>query len=147
MTISAPESGTTAAAFAVVSAAGTITSIRVIDAGIGYSTIPTITIAPPISTGENTGSYVFNEIVTGSISGTTARVKDWNSITNVLEVSIVSGSFVSGESIVGSDSGANRVLRTINTEDIKNPYAQNDIIEEEADQIIDFSETNPFGMP
>jgi hypothetical protein len=147
VTISSPGIGTTASAFAVVSTAGTITSIRVIDAGIGYTVAPTITIASPIVGSGNTGSYIFNEIVTGSISGTTARVKTWSAITNVLEVSVISGSFVSGETIVGTASSATRILRTIDTDDINDAYAQNEVIEEEADQIIDFSETNPFGMP
>ena len=147
VTISSPGIGTTASAFAVVSAAGTITSVRIVDAGIGYTVAPTITIASPIIGSGNTASYVFNEIVTGSVSGTTARVKTWSSITNVLEVSVISGSFVSGENIVGTASSATRLLKTIDTDDINDPYAQNDIIEDEADQIIDFSEKNPFGMP
>jgi hypothetical protein len=147
VTISSPGIGTTASAFAVVSAAGTITSIRVVDAGVGYTVAPTITIGSPIVGSGNTGTYTFNEIVTGSISGSTARVKTWNAITNVLEVSVISGAFVTGENIVGTASSASRALRFINVDDINDPYAQNDIIEEEADQIIDFSETNPFGMP
>jgi len=147
VTISSPGIGTTATAVAVVSAAGTVTSIRVVDAGVGYTVAPTITIASPIVGSGNTGSYIFNEIVTGSISGTTARVKTWSTITNVLEVSVISGSFVSGENIVGTASSATRTLRFIDTDDINDPYAQNDIMEDEADQIIDFSETNPFGMP
>jgi hypothetical protein len=147
VTISSPGIGTTASAFAVVSAAGTITSVRIVDAGVGYTVAPTITIASPIIGSGNTASYVFNEIVTGSVSGTTARVKTWSSITNVLEVSVISGSFVSGENIVGTASSATRLLKTIDTDDINDPYAQNDVIEDEADQIIDFSEKNPFGMP
>jgi hypothetical protein len=145
VTISSPGIGTTALAVASVSAAGTVNSIRIVDAGIGYTIAPTITIASP-SIG-STGTYTFNELVTGSISGTTAKVKTWNSITNVLEVSIISGSFAVGESILGSINGANRVLKTANSDSINDPYAQNEIIEEEADQIIDFSEKNPFGMP
>jgi subtilase family serine protease len=62
-------------------------------------------------------------------------------------VSVISGSFVTGETIVGAASGASRQLRIINTDDINDPYAQNEEIELEADQIIDFSEINPFGMP
>jgi hypothetical protein len=147
VTISSPGIGTTASAFAVVSAAGTITSIRVIDAGVGYTVAPTISIASPIVGSGNTGSYIFNEIVTGSVSGTTARVKKWSAVSNILEVSVISGSFVSGETIVGTASSATRILRTVDVDDINDPYAQNDVIEEEADQIIDFSEINPFGMP
>jgi hypothetical protein len=38
-------------------------------------------------------------------------------------------------------------LRIIETYNIVDKYAQNDIIETEADTIIDFSESNPFGNP
>jgi hypothetical protein len=93
------------------------------------------------------GTFVFNEIVTGSTSGTTARVRSWNVITNVLEVSTVSGSFTPGESIVGTASSASRKLRSIDAFAVEDGYSDNEIIETEADSIIDFSNTNPFGMP
>jgi hypothetical protein len=135
-----------AAATAIVSAAGTITQIRITNAGLGYTTSPIITIAnPPQIVG--VGTFVFNEIVTGSTSGTTARVRSWNVITNVLEVATVSGSFTPGESIVGTASSASRKLRSIDTFAVEDGYSDNENIETEADSIIDFSNTNPFGMP
>jgi hypothetical protein len=135
-----------AAATAIVSAAGTITQIRITNAGLGYTTSPIITIAnPPQIVG--VGTFVFNEIVTGSTSGTTARVRSWNVITNVLEVATVSGLFTPGESIVGTASSASRKLRSIDTFAVEDGYSDNENIETEADSIIDFSSTNPFGMP
>jgi hypothetical protein len=135
-----------AAATAIVSAAGTITQIRITNAGLGYTTSPIITIAnPPQIVG--VGTFVFNEIVTGSTSGTTARVRSWNVITNVLEVATVSGSFTPGESIVGTASSASRKLRSIDTSTSEDGYSDNNDIETEAEDIIDFSSTNPFGMP
>jgi hypothetical protein len=145
VSFSSPGIGTTATGVSLINSAGIVTAIRITDAGVGYTSAPTITIGSP-SVG-STGTYIFNEVVTGSISSTTARVKSWSAVTNVLEVSVISGSFVAGESIVGSTSSANRKLRVINTDDINDPYAQNEEIETEADQILDFSETNPFGMP
>ena len=134
-----------AAATAVVSSAGTITSILITNTGIGYTSAPVITIGnPPLS---SSGSFIFNEVVTGTTSGVTARVKYWNAITNVLQVSQVSGSFVLGENIVGSASSASHYLRSVNAYAVKDGYNSNEEIEDEADQIIDFSETNPFGMP
>jgi len=38
-------------------------------------------------------------------------------------------------------------LSVQNTDDLVTPFADNDNIEIAADSIIDFSETNPFGMP
>jgi hypothetical protein len=134
-----------AAATAVVSAAGTITEIRITNAGLGYTAAPTITIGAPAT--NSVGTFEFNETVTGSISGTTAKVRSWNSITNILNVSTVSGEFVVGENIVGSSSGASYPLRTVDVDTTNDGYSANDEIEIEADKIIDFSESNPFGMP
>ena len=145
VTISSPGIGTTATATAYINSSGSVTSIRINDTGVGYISIPTVTIGSPIATG--IGTFAFNEVVTGSISGTTAIVNSWNAATNELKVSKISGSFTSGENIVGSESGASRKLRIVGEYNTTDPYAQNDIIEEEADLILDFSEKNPFGMP
>ena len=134
-----------AAATAVVSSAGTITQIRIINAGLGYTQSPTITIGNPSLT--STGNFIFNEVVVGSASSTTARVRSWSSVTNILEVSNVTGEFEVGENIVGAASSATHELRLINVYPPDNGYSSNEEIENEADQIIDFSERNPFGVP
>jgi len=134
-----------AAATAVVSAAGTITQIRITNAGLGYSVAPTITIASPSVTG--IGTFIFNEVVTGSQSGVTARVRSWNSVTNILEVSNVNGQFTAGENIVGSASSASYKLRSTGVFVVKDGFVNNQEIESEANKIVDFSERNPFGMP
>ena len=36
-------------------------------------------------------------------------------------------------------------LQSFNEDDIYNEYTENDIFESEADDILDFSESNPFG--
>ena len=138
-------SSVSAAATAVVSSAGSITQIRIINAGLGYTQPPSITIGNPSLS--SLGSYTFNEIITGSTSGTTARVRSWSSVTNVLEVSKVSGEFIAGETLVGTASSASRTLRSIEVFVVKDGYSDNETIEEEADSIIDFSDVNPFGMP
>jgi len=137
-------SSVSAAATAVVSSAGSITQIRIINAGLGYTQPPSITIGNPSLS--SLGSYTFNEIITGSTSGTTARVRSWSSVTNVLEVSKVSGEFIAGETLVGTASSASRTLRSIEVFAVKDGYSDNETIEEEADSIIDFSDANPFGM-
>ena len=85
--------------------------------------------------------------MTGSSSGATARVRIWNSETNVLEVGTVSGEFVAGETLTGSTSGASYSLRVVSTEPRDDGFADNINIETEADSILDFSEQNPFGIP
>ena len=138
---------TTAAAVAypIVSAAGTISAIHLSNTGVGYSVAPTIVVGDPESSGS--GTFAFNEIVTGSSSGTTARVRVWNSETNTLEVGTVTGEFTVGENIVGSTSGASYALRVADTNPADDGFADNINIETEADAIIDFSERNPFGIP
>jgi hypothetical protein len=134
-----------AAATAVVSSAGTIAQIRFTNAGLGYTEPPTITISSPYSAG--IGTFQVNEVVTGSVSGTTARVRKWSSVTNVLEISNVSGSFVSGENVVGAISNASYEIRVVDIDVNNDGFADNDDIEVEASSIIDFSEQNPFGIP
>ena len=134
----------TAIGRAVVGSSGSITDILIVDAGIGYNFAPEIAIAPPpLLTG--IGTYTFNEIVTGSISGTTSRVKSWYKDSLVLEVGVIDGAFTPGEIIVGSASSAIYTLKNISKSEFVDKYEQNDEIENEADLIIDFSESNPFG--
>ena len=96
---------------------------------------------------DSTGNFVFNEIVTGQTSGTTARVKTWNSTTNTLEVGTVAGTFALGEYIVGKSSGASHKLRLLDTDPLDDGFADNKTIETVADTILDFTEGNPFGNP
>jgi hypothetical protein len=135
----------TAIGIASVNSSGNISAINVIDSGYGYILNPEITISNPSLVG--VGTYQFNEIITGSISGVTARVRSWNATTNKLEISNVTGSFIAGESIVGSASSASYALLSTNENNINDGYTDNENIEIEADDIIDFSEKNPFGMP
>ena len=134
-----------ASATATVSPEGVITSINITNAGLGYSTAPTIVIENPSDTG--VGTYIFNETISGSISGSTARVRSWDATTNELEISNITGTFLSGERIVGTASSASYSVRTINENAFKDGYSDNEQIEREADLLIDFSESNPFGMP
>lgn len=144
VTFSSPGIGTTAKATAYVSAGGTISEIRITNAGSGYTSAPTITIEPPPGVG--VGTFIYNEIVTGSTSGATARVKNWNSVTRELRLAINSGNFYSNEVIVGSESSATyRVARIDDDPAIDPIYQENLSIQSEADNIIDFNESNPFG--
>jgi len=134
-----------AAATAIVSAAGTITAIQIINAGLGYSIAPSILISPPSMS--SSGTFLFNETITGSLSATTAKVRTWSSITNILEVSNVSGEFIVGENIVGTASSASYQLRIVDLNANSDGFTDNSSIETEADLIVDFSESNPFGNP
>ena len=134
-----------AAATAVVSAAGTISEIHIRNAGVGYTVAPTISIASPGSTGS--GNYSFNETITGGTSGATARIRTWDATTNELEIYNITGTFRTGETITGSSSGASHLIRLIDLTNFDDGYGENDEFELQADAILDFSENNPFGTP
>ena len=96
--------------------------------GSGYVLTPEVTIGGGDNSNSGSGTFTFNEIVTGSTSGITARVKTWNSETNTLELSNVTGDFTLGERVVGSDSGP-YVVRVQYEDDIVDTFADNDNIE------------------
>ena len=141
-----PTSGVgTATGRVLVSVANSITQVLISDAGIGYTAgtgIATVS-PPPVITG--IGTYKFNEVVTGSVSNATARVKSWNVSTNVLKLGTTNGTFVSGDTIVGSESNAQYTVDFVESAEFADKYDKSDEIETEADAIIDFSENNPFG--
>ena len=153
VTIAGPTGvGSTARAESRIDSTGIVTSILITDPGSGYdiNSPPVVTIAGP-ETITGIGTYKFNEIIVGQRSKVRARVKSWDSDTGELKVSFVGTastqpSFYPGESIVGQESGATFSVRRYNEDDIYDKYSQNDEIEAAADLILDFSESNPFGI-
>jgi len=93
-----------------------------------------------------TGDFVAGEIVTGGNSNVTAEVKTWNSATRQLVVYNRSGIFSIPETITGNTSGAAWTSATYNTlNNMNSETDQNFTLETQADAIIDFTESNPFG--
>ena len=134
----------TASGRAEISSGNIVTGIRILNTGIGYASAPDVTISdPPLISG--IGTYQFNEIITGSKSGTTARVKEWDQDTKILKISYVDGTFTNGEMIVGAASSARYAVDFHTNDDTYDKYTDNDEIETEADLILDFTESNPFG--
>ncbi len=152
ITISGPGTGVTATAIARINSNTEIDSIRILNPGIGYTETPTVSIAGFSTIG--VGTYVYNETVTGETSGTTARIRDFRTttspfpgvppVTNV-RVALNTGKFSVGEIIVGSISSARYVVSEYDDDSYDNPYDVNEEIETEADDILDFTESNPFG--
>ena len=127
-----------------------VKSIYISNAGRGYTSQPQVTISDPESLTGIGGTYFFNEIVIGERSRTEGRVKSWDADTLVLKVSNVSigttqKGFFSGENIIGKDSGATYPAQGYAHDDTYDKYTENDEFEIQADNILDFSETNPFG--
>jgi hypothetical protein len=143
-----PGIGVTATAEATIGIGGTVTNIFITNAGSGYTTPPTITVTSP---GISTGNYFIGEVVVGSASSTEAIVKSWDYNTKELKVYRSSGRFKIGEFIVGTSiniglgaTGSYR-LAEINYFGEDDGYRQNQDFEDAALDIIDFSESNPFG--
>jgi len=134
-----------AAGTAIIGAGGSVTAVHITNAGLGYTVAPTITFSEPPAS--DSGTFKYNEIVTGAVSGTTARVRVWNTNTNTLELGNVSGTFRVGEQITGGTSGAVHTVLTLDNDPAEDGFADNPTIETEADSILDFTETNPFGIP
>ena len=134
---------TTAIVRANVSVDNKLSSINIIEPGLGYNSLPSVTVASPPSTG--IGTFTFNELVTGSISGAKGRVKTWDASTNTLKLGTTNGTFVPGDVIVGSASSAKYSVDFIQSAEFSDKYDKGDEIETLADTLLDFTETNPFG--
>ena len=158
VTVSAPGElsisgvGQTAVGISSIGLVGSDVSVRALyiaNPGFGYTSNPTVTIANP-ETLTGIGTYLFNEIVRGSRSQIRARVKSWDSDTKILKISNVGIgatqlTFLTGETIIGTESGALYTVQGFDRMDTYDKYSQNDEIEEEANLILDFTESNPFG--
>jgi hypothetical protein len=101
------------------------------------------------------GSFIPGEIVYQGSSVALANAKaivysyEADSVLNVIRVQ---GTFANGVPVLGNTSGANRPAIYADTdyqvnENIFEDDADNVIIQNEADGIIDFTESNPFGEP
>ena len=119
--------GSGATATATVSSAGIVTGISVTSGGSGYTSAPTVTI-----------DY--------SPKDTRAEVKSWNSSTRELQVINRTGVFNTASTVKGQTSGAMWSPESYNTLNNTNSTAdQNYSFETEDDDILDFTEGNPFG--
>ena len=126
-----------------------VKAIYVQDPGKGYSSSPEVTIADP-ETLSGLGTYFFNEVVFGSRSGLRARVKEWDQDNFTLKIANVGigttrPTFIPGETLIGESSGAEYPVKTYIEDDTYDKYTENDEFESAADDILDFTESNPFG--
>ena len=119
--------GTGATATAAVSSTGLVNSILITSGGTGYTSAPTVTI-----------DY--------SPKDNRAEVKSWDSTTRSMEVYNRTGTFTTAEVITVLTSGATWSPETFDTLNNTNSnYDQNRQIEDSGDEIIDWTEGNPFG--
>ena len=99
------------------------------------------------------GTYQNKEIVYQALDSTEANatvvavVQEWNKKANTLNVTNIAGEFIPNRNIIGASSNASYVLANFNPlkDSTRDESSDNYIIENQANSIIDFSETNPFG--
>jgi len=152
-TVTGPPSGINTAIIHPVleteSGAG-ISTIRILNSGIGYTVVPTIVFNTP---GTGVGTFYYNEDVTGQSSGVTAKVRNFKKDTDenavdpptTLQVALNTGKFYDGEIVVGSISTATYLVKNHDLDAFEQTWETNENIETEADSLLDFSESNPFG--
>tara|TARA_B100000287_G_scaffold166582_1_gene157134 strand:+ start:12276 stop:13664 length:1389 start_codon:yes stop_codon:yes gene_type:complete len=132
---------------------GTVRYIRLSNAGTGYTSVPTISIGAATTIGD--GDYIFNEPVRFASSTDTAMVKVWDASSKTLDISMLTSMALQvGEKVTGETSGAEYIIESIsynqpsdfpNSEYVADQYSDNQTFETEADDLLDFTERNPFG--
>ena len=101
-------------------------------------------------TAGGSGTFTVDEAIYQGASLVAATGKgivvSWNATTRTLRANDTSGTFVAGQSITGDSSGAVWTLTSYDDQALPTtPFADNLEFETEADSILDFSESNPFG--
>jgi hypothetical protein len=138
---------------------GTLTKVEITNEGEGYDSVSQIVIDSGGS-GYTTaafdiesvpaglsGNFTDGETVTGGTTGGTAMVADWDKSEGWLKLKSPTDDFQIGELLVGNTSGASITIHSydaMKTTDTK--YSESSTFETLADDIIDFSEGNPFGL-
>ena len=103
-----------------------------------------------VMTAGGSGAYAIDESVYqgASLAEATAKgtVVSWTTATRTLRTNDTSGTFVAGASVYGATSSAVWSLTSYDDQALPTtPFADNVEFETEADSILDFSESNPFG--
>jgi hypothetical protein len=131
-------------------------SHEIIDTGVDQIDIVTTQNSYQIqlTTGAGTGHYAYKDVVyqapddTHANATVVAVVQQWLPLQNLLTVSNIAGEFVQDQSILSVSSNGNYILQSFNPleEHLRDDSYDNFVIEESANGVVDFSETNPFGQ-
>ena len=106
-----------------------------------------------LNTGIGTGTYEPREIVFQSTDGTQANawvvalVQEWIKPEDTLKVTNIAGEFRDNVAIIGASSNAEYYLASFDPlkDSTRNEAYDNSYLFDTANNIIDFTETNPFG--
>jgi hypothetical protein len=125
------------------------TGVDVIDAAATYSSYQI-----QLNLGsEGSGQYWKQEIVYQAPDNTHANayaigvVQSWDDVHNVLSISNIAGEFVDGQRVTGTRSNAHFILLNYDPqkEHIRDDSYDNYIIENQANNVVNLAENNPFG--
>ena len=110
---------------------------------------------PVYLTAGGTGNYEIMEKVRQTYTDTAgnqveviATVADWDPTTRELKLTYINGDLVEGSNLIGQTTGATYSVDSFSTIDIdleNNDFSQNQYLEDFGDDIIDWTEGNPFG--
>jgi len=165
VTFSAPDSGTTATGTAVLTN-GVVSSITITDGGSGYTSAPTVSIDEPTKTQATALTTISNGTLSAvtivgagagystaprvtispSPSEPSGKVARYDVTNKELELIDIIGTFTDDDSLIGETSGAEIVIDSFSSIENENSLAgENKYFEDQADSILDWTESNPFG--
>lgn len=96
------------------------------------------------------GEPSLGEMVTGSITGITSMINQWNPAESWIELRAFNANtnyntYQVGETLTGVKSGFSINISSFNEIDMEDAFASNIEFENTGDDILDFTERNPFG--
>lgn len=122
------------------------TGVELVDESIEQSYKPVYLM---LNTG--TGNYLFEDQEVVTTATASANVVNWTAATKQLEVILVKGSFIPGQIVVGGTSNASWNIASVDyNSPINNIFedsADNKVVQNEANTILNWDESNPFGTP
>jgi hypothetical protein len=148
---------------------GSISAYSIRNMGSGYTTVPVITIDPPedeegvqatavavITSGKVTSINITNPgsgytnipkfVFERSPIEPSGKVTRYDGTNKELELIDIVGTFVDNDTLIGSESGAEWTMdRFSSIQNENDPLAENEYFEIKGDQLIDWSDSNPFG--
>ena len=152
-------SGTKPVVVPTFNSSGSLTKVEITNEGSGYDSVERIVIdnsgsgyttaafdIESIPAGLS-GNFIDGETVTSGVTAGTALLADWNKAEGWLKLKSPTEDFQIGEQLVGNTSGATITIHSYDamaTTDTK--YSDSVTFETLADDIVDFSEGNPFGI-
>ena len=116
-------------------------------------TFSSYTISYTMGAAANNNNYQIKELVYQAPDDTHANatavgtVQSWHPLDNTLTLTNVAGEFNPDQLIIGSTSNAQYMLVTYDplTDNVRDDSSDNFVIENQANNIVDLTESNPFG--